>query len=200
MTPQMLTENISEIVANAVQKIPRKWANVQAISIKTPESVALPVYSKLPSLMDEIDQQMNIEVEEQQMSGRNMQQSPACKVDADQNKKLKSPLLEALKKVENEKKKKRKEPSDSSATPKSTPEKKKKKEVGSTADSSGGQKDFIPAKKYQGSKSGYVFRMDKNGLGYYKDIKPVVDRLAMEAIKRLGKGSGTKGRRNRRSF
>jgi len=200
MKPQTLVENIAEIAKNAVPKIPRKWANVQGISIKTPESVALPVYSKVPSLMDEIDQEMNLDVDEKVKSTVNKQQTPPKKDDAVQKKKMKSPLLQALKKVDSEKKKKRKESSDKSDVKKSTPEKKRKKEGVSSSEKLVERKTFIPAKKYQGSKAGFVFTMGKSGLGYYKDVKPVVDRLAMEAIKRMGKGSAKKGRRSRRSY
>ena len=28
---------------------------------------------------------------------------------------------------------------------------------------------FLPSKKFKGAKKGYVFKMDKNGLGYYID-------------------------------
>lgn len=198
MKPETLVENIAEIAKNAVPKIPRKWANVQAISIKTPESVALPVYSKVPSLMDEIDQKMNLDVEEKEKSAAKRDQTPPKKDDAFQ-KKTKSPLLQALKKVDSEKKKKRKESSDNNPVKKSTPEKKRRKE-GASSEKSAEGKDFIPAKKYQGGKAGFVFRMGESGLGYYKDVKPVVDRLAMEAIKRMGKGIAKKGRRNRRSY
>lgn len=32
------------------------------------------------------------------------------------------------------------------------------------------EKEFIPSKKFIGSKKGYVFKKDTNGLGYYNDI------------------------------
>jgi ribosome biogenesis protein UTP30 len=69
------------------------------------------------------------------------------------------------------------------------------------------QDDFIASKKYKGSKEGFVFRSSEQGLGYYVDVKPVVDRMAMEAFRRLGasqsRGGGRKwskspGRRGRR--
>jgi hypothetical protein len=69
------------------------------------------------------------------------------------------------------------------------------------------QDDFIASKKYKGSKEGYVFRSGKQGVGYYVDVKPVVDRMAIEAFKRHGasqsRGGGRKsskspGRRGRR--
>ena len=34
--------------------------------------------------------------------------------------------------------------------------------------------DFIPSPKYTGSKPGMVFKKDRKGLGYYKDVPPVV--------------------------
>jgi hypothetical protein len=35
--------------------------------------------------------------------------------------------------------------------------------------------DFIPSSKFTGSKKGYVFKKCKKGLGYYIDIKPVIE-------------------------
>jgi ribosome biogenesis protein UTP30 len=65
-------------------------------------------------------------------------------------------------------------------------------------------KDFILAKKFTGSKAGYVFRMGRQGLGYYVDAKPVVDKMAMEALKRSSQSQGSRGggnkRRGRRSY
>ena len=34
--------------------------------------------------------------------------------------------------------------------------------------------NFIPSSKFTGSKKGYIFKMDKKGIGYYIDIKPVI--------------------------
>jgi ribosome biogenesis protein UTP30 len=67
--------------------------------------------------------------------------------------------------------------------------------------------DFIASKKFKGSKKGYVFHRGKRGIGYYVDIKPVVDKMAMEALKRQAtqqsrgegrSGSRKKGRKGRR--
>lgn len=55
------------------------------------------------------------------------------------------------------------------------------------------QKEFISATKFKGSKKGYVFRMGKQGLGYYVDVKPVVNKMAMEAITRIGKNQNRRG-------
>lgn len=71
---------------------------------------------------------------------------------------------------------------------------------------------FIAAKKFKGSKSGYVFQVGSKGLGYYIDKPPVVDEMVLKAIARMGGrrrgssgggGSGGKrnnNKRNRRSF
>jgi ribosome biogenesis protein UTP30 len=56
-------------------------------------------------------------------------------------------------------------------------------------------KSFVPSKKFQGSKKGYVFRMGKEGLGYYVDVKPVPDKMALMAFSRMNKG-GTKAGNN----
>jgi len=68
------------------------------------------------------------------------------------------------------------------------------------------KQEFIVAAKFKGSKTGYVFRKGPQGVGYYVDIKPVVDKIAMQALIRMGKsspgggngGSGKKGKRGRR--
>ena len=68
-----------------------------------------------------------------------------------------------------------------------------------------GKDKFIPAKKFEGSKDGYVFKRDTLGLGYYADVKPVVGKMAIEALlraskerkrspKRLSSGKGSKRR------
>merc|ERR1712014_113967 len=52
------------------------------------------------------------------------------------------------------------------------------------------KEDFLACKKFKGSKNGYVFRMGTQGLGYYIDEKPVVDKMAMAAILRMGQNRG----------
>lgn len=34
----------------AVENVPKKWANIQGVFVKTADSVALPVYQTLPDL------------------------------------------------------------------------------------------------------------------------------------------------------
>ena len=48
-----ITENAIAAIANLVEIIPRKWANVQGVYLKTNESVALPVYNALPDAAED---------------------------------------------------------------------------------------------------------------------------------------------------
>jgi ribosome biogenesis protein UTP30 len=49
------TENVLAVIAAAAGRVPKKWANVQAVYVKTSESVALPVYQVLPDKPLRID-------------------------------------------------------------------------------------------------------------------------------------------------
>ncbi|KAF9405167.1 hypothetical protein BGZ94_003724 [Podila epigama] len=40
--------NIETAIPHIVDKIPRKWKNIQAINLKSSESIALPIYNSLP--------------------------------------------------------------------------------------------------------------------------------------------------------
>ena len=42
-----IVENIMAVIEGASEKVPKKWKNIQALHIKTPDSVALPIYNKL---------------------------------------------------------------------------------------------------------------------------------------------------------
>jgi ribosome biogenesis protein UTP30 len=42
------------VVEHASEKIPKKWKNIASILIKTPQSIALPVYNKLVDPEDTI--------------------------------------------------------------------------------------------------------------------------------------------------
>jgi ribosome biogenesis protein UTP30 len=338
MDAQQLVENITAISKLAVPKIPRKWANVLLIGIKTADSISLPIYNKTPEALREIaklagieEPNVNFVADDEEMEGK----------DGKKKRELKSPLLKALKKqkrVEKEqnsaggeqrtaKKQKnskhakaddttaridedreeivsKNEPEISRKSPaasrqekqeksvskneeteedvvkkpasatrrkkedlktapasaskgKKDDQKTEKKEVASTpasaskgkkddqkterkdvastpASASKGKKDnlktekkevankptsaskgsnavakaeeklaptneekkqkeFMAATKFKGSKKGYVFRMGKQGLGYYVDVKPVVNKMAIEAITRIGKNQNRRG-------
>lgn len=89
---------------------------------------------------------------------------------------------------------------DETSIEKETPKSSKKKKTVSS------DKTFVSSKKFKGAKKGYIFRMGPKGLGYYTDVKPVVDKMAMAALARAGgqgkrqstgrsRKSGRKGRR-----
>lgn len=48
MSNQDCVENVIAVVEAALEHIPKKWTNVQALHLKTANSVALPVYQTLP--------------------------------------------------------------------------------------------------------------------------------------------------------
>ena len=55
MTPNQLLENLEMVIPVVIDKIPRKWKNIQSLQIKAPESISLPIYNCLPDLPIEID-------------------------------------------------------------------------------------------------------------------------------------------------
>jgi ribosome biogenesis protein UTP30 len=231
MTCQQLTENILEIAKGSVPHMPLKWANIQNIAIKTPESVALPIYNKTPDVLREIAVAAGVDKDaaktEIDTPEKEPEETPLSSKESpksDKKRDMKSPLLRALKKQKQEETKAKKPVKEE--TPK---EKKKGPSSTSDADTSAKKiesvKDdnkptpksnkkasskeeaikFISAKKFNGSKKGYVFRMGKEGLGYYVDVKPKVDHMAMEALMRAGKNNKgrdapNKGRKGRKSW
>jgi ribosome biogenesis protein UTP30 len=54
MTSSQLLENLEVAIPAVIDKIPRKWKNIQSLHIKTPESISLPIYNCLPDLPIEI--------------------------------------------------------------------------------------------------------------------------------------------------
>ena len=51
MEPEEIVANIMAAGAGVAQRIPGKWANVQALHIKTHDSTALPVFNSLPDTL-----------------------------------------------------------------------------------------------------------------------------------------------------
>jgi len=47
-SPNEVVENVAGCIKSAVERIPKKWKNIQSIHIKTSTSVALPLYNSLP--------------------------------------------------------------------------------------------------------------------------------------------------------
>lgn len=52
-----------------------------------------------------------------------------------------------------------------------------RQEAASTSEQGFGDEDFVEAPRFRGARSGYVYKKDSLGLGYYRDV-PLVDRLA----------------------
>ncbi len=49
MSQEECTENIIAAITAAMEHTPKKWLNVQALHLKSVNSVALPVYQTLPA-------------------------------------------------------------------------------------------------------------------------------------------------------
>lgn len=227
MAPENLAANVVAIAKAAAKKVPHSWANIQMIGVKTADSVSLPVYNKTPEALREIAKLAGVKTPGAGESAGGDDADKKKEVKAGQSddkteekkkKDLKSPLLQALKKQKkaedkgSAKKQKMKEPSaDSTSSSTKTPEKKtkrspspaptsstkkkqKKEEAPAVAEE---KKNFIAARKFKGSKKGYAFKMGKQGLGYYVDKLPVVNKMAMQALARAG-GRGRSSSRTKK--
>lgn len=69
MTSDQLLENLEMAIPVIIDKIPRKWKNIQSLYIKTPESTSLPIYNRLPDLPIEIPKDIKIKTSETKISG-----------------------------------------------------------------------------------------------------------------------------------
>merc|ERR1712238_474241 len=96
--------------------------------------------------------------------------------------------------TDTKKTKKQKVTDTGTATPKSTKKSKTKDKPVQTSDSSAKngtdskpteKKEFMPSRKFKGSKNGYVFYKGPKGVGYYIDVKPVVN---FELVVRSNRG------------
>lgn len=232
MTQKQVLENIQAVIQNAVPKIPGKWSNIRCIAIKTPSSMSLPFYNKTPEELAAIAKLAGVEKpnvieqedakpkkeakrklaaksplvqalkKQKKLESENEKTTPAESTKKSEKKQKKTEKKKRVVEVEVEetvvvekkhKKKKRSLSAEVEVKETVTVESPKKKAKG----------DFIASKKFKGSKKGYVFRSGKQGVGYYVDVKPVVDRAAMEAFKRSAaqqsRGGGRKkGKRGRR--
>mmetsp|Transcript_30611 Transcript_30611/g.64765 ORF Transcript_30611/g.64765 Transcript_30611/m.64765 type:complete len:511 (+) Transcript_30611:40-1572(+) len=94
MSSEKLLANIESITTMVPTKVPRKWSNIRAISIKTSSSVALPIYNKTP---EELELIMELVKKE---GGKQIEEK---KEDSEKGKKKRTvaastPLAKALKK------------------------------------------------------------------------------------------------------
>jgi len=63
MTVEQIEENINCAIDAVIQKIPKKWKNIQSINIKTNFSVALPVFNSLPAAALEVPEEQSKNLE-----------------------------------------------------------------------------------------------------------------------------------------
>jgi len=145
-----LIDNVNAIVKNAVEKVPRKWANVRSISIKTTDSMSLPVYNKTPEELATIQEMAGITSENKAKKEKQEAEEAAQKEKEEEevaNKKrkqqmAKSPLVRALKKQKAEEKEPVKE-----KEPKSAKKKKSKSEETPKAAKKVAEKETEPVKE-----------------------------------------------------
>lgn len=122
-----------------------------------------------------------------EVENKTVQKGSGVEVNSSEKKKTKKRLSSSSQHNQDEDKDKGKEkvtPSTETEAPSSA---NKKKKIKVDNNNIGEKGDFIASKKYDGSKKGYVFRKGAKGVGYYIDIKPVPDRMALEALSRSNK-------------
>ena len=286
MSSDKLLDNIIAVCESVPMKVPRKWCNVRSISIKTVDSVALPVYNRTPEELEHIAQLAKV--------GSSTSSTPSSVSNNDDEetkqmkKKVKSstmvvdtPLARALKKqkivntpnpapdsnkrkgtmdddendesdivvaktasesskkvnTQSELMKEKEDKSVISTTTTSTKYSKKTKSLEDTTtkipsskkvklntndesvvkspkkkkvDTKAGavktsnyedNNNFVSATKFTGSKKGYVFTKGKLGLGYYKDIPPIVDKVWRANLgSNSSRTGGSGGNNNRKSM
>ena len=134
MTQKELVENFEAIVNGVSGKIPRGWANILNISIKTSSSLSLPFYTRRPDELAELEGLLNksnkIESDNGDSSetSKKRKNSTAEDVDKDsvskevskKEKAAKSPLLRAIKKQKKTEAAKEKNDQNSSVTSRKT--------------------------------------------------------------------------------
>ncbi|XP_006654770.1 ribosomal L1 domain-containing protein 1-like [Oryza brachyantha] len=69
MKEEDIVDNVMAAVAAAVEKVPKKWANVRALHLKAVDSVALPIYQLVPELGMKIEVPVTPQLEGEGGSG-----------------------------------------------------------------------------------------------------------------------------------
>lgn len=180
-SPQALRDNIILAVENAVDKIPKKWKNIVSVCVKTSESVALPVYNKLPtSALAALEQTGREEKEEELADGG----APAALAD---KKRKESPVVktESLlvkSHLEDKAKKARREEEKKAALVKSPPP----PPSSSSSSSKGEQVGGVTASNKKASKSGEALVV---GAGGGKQAKKSLVSHGGEKGKKVEEGS-----------
>lgn len=104
MLPEQLIGNIVHIATQLPEKLPRKWANIRSISVKTSDSMSLPFYNKTPVELQEIAKLAGLEEKDVAVAKKRTKDIASKKEDeeksmiSEKKRKKKSPLLRALKK------------------------------------------------------------------------------------------------------
>jgi len=162
MPTQYLKENVESIVKNAVSHIPRTWANISSISIKTSKSISLPIYNKTREDLEEIAYLHQIAKKDTKEKKREISAQSEEKIDTGRDQKkqkvdivAKSPLLTAIKTMKNRDEKSEEESTkiekDQNAREKPKEKKKrKKKHASSNADETRTNKKIKEEKKDEG--------------------------------------------------
>lgn len=126
MPTHNLAANIEAIVKNAASHIPRKWGNIASISMKTSNSIALPIYNKSREDLEEIAELAQVN----NVKKRELETQSQEEIQKEKKQKLekvsKSPLLKALKVLKTQ------EDKDSSSKSITDEKKKRKKKQAAT--------------------------------------------------------------------
>jgi ribosome biogenesis protein UTP30 len=65
---KQVSENVMAAIEALVQKVPRKWRNIQSMHLKSTSSIALPIYNALPEVHSEIGDGVNDGVDDSKNS------------------------------------------------------------------------------------------------------------------------------------
>jgi len=163
MDATKLLENIQSIAQVVPGKVPKKWANIRSVSIKTSASVALPIYNKTPQELEEI---MRLAQEEPEQAAEEEKSEKASKKT-----KASTPLAKALKKQSSE---------ENEAAPATSTKKKKKRDVDSTVEKT-------PKKKRKESAEDVTTTSKKKKKKTDSDIEKILDEN--DAVKKTPKSS-----------
>ncbi|CAJ0633459.1 7926_t:CDS:2 [Entrophospora sp. SA101] len=72
MTSRQIVENIEISVPKIIEKIPRKWRNIQSLSIKTNSSTSLPIFNSLPEISKLVINKPIDDDEKEKLPGQNL--------------------------------------------------------------------------------------------------------------------------------
>jgi len=208
MPPRHLAENVQSAVQNTVEKLPRKWANVSGIFVKTPRSVALPLYSRTPEELAEIaslaaiaddvavDEMGTTTTIKKRKGASEGEEVAKKKKKRKKELKEKSPLLKALKKqkqTEEEGKvdsastdEEAKDEAKTSKKKKGAAMEKKEAEVESAA-------NVVPAKKEEGAQSTKERKKKRKVKAVESDKVKVEDAVKKEEVAQSAKEKKRKG-------